>query len=318
MTDMATLRARPMSSRADSHVQQAVIRLLLTGSVIAALLLHLGLPLSRAVEACRCLPLLLSYVPAGLLLLGWSMALKRGCERTPSLHLRLSVALLTDLFVTAAFTAFGGHYAPLSLPVFLAIIVGYGWRFGARYAIAASALGLAAFSGAQALNPLFQMSPGAALGYYVCFVAVPMYLLQAWQQPVLAPAALAHAVASPVGVDDDDRHSGDDEHALLDFSLVDELRATCVDALMWQLLIGQFEQEAEQLYSHIAQALAAEDGQACRTAVHQLRGTAASMGARRLDARLTGLEHDDAWSAETLAECRQLTAGTVRHLQAAP
>ena len=318
MMEMAIPRAALRASRIDTHVQQAVIRLLLTAVIIAALLLHLDLPLSRAVDECRCLPVLFGYVPAGILLLGWSLALRRGCERTPSLHLRLGVALVSDIFVAAAFTALGGHYAPLSLPVFLALIIGYGWRFGAHYAFAASALGLAAFSAARELNPLFQLSPVATLGYYVCFIAVPMYLMQARQLPVIAPAALPSDVSRTVSTDnirDEEPPPAEDDRALLDWSLVDELRATCLDDLMWQMLVGQFEQEAERLFAELELAIADQDMQAVAAALHRVRGAAASIGARQLDESLAELEQAAVFTASALVSCRQGAARTIRSLR---
>lgn len=316
-------------SRMDTHVDQAVIRLLVTGAVIGALLLHLGMPLQRALAACECLPLLLGYIPAGVLLLAWSLALTRGCERTRSLHLRLGVALITDVFVAAGFTALGAHYAPLSLPVFLAIIVGYGWRFGAGYGFAACVLGLAAFSAARQMNPLFELGSAATVGYYICFIAVPLYLLQAQQAPVHAPrpadtpraltgdaAATTTGSAAPEADERADERA--DEQWLLVDALVDELRATCVDDLMWQVLVSQFEQEVDALLGQLMLAVVDQDAAACRSTLHRLRGAAAAVGAARLEEALAALEQralTGQWSS-AIAECRQLAARTVRRLRA--
>jgi HPt (histidine-containing phosphotransfer) domain-containing protein len=308
-------------SRMDTHVEQAVIRLLLTGAVIGALLLHLDLPLSHALAACECLPLLFGYVPAGGLLLAWSLALKRGCARTRSLPLRLGVALVTDVFVAAGFTALGGQYAPISLPVFLAIIVGYGWRFGAGYGFAASVLGLVAFSVARMMNPLFEPGAAVTVGYYICFIAVPLYLLQVQRAPVHAPAMVDAPLPTPgnaAPADTGTTPQRDDDEHLLHEALVDELRATCVDDLMWQVLVSQFEQEVESLLGQLMLAVVNRDEPACRSALHRLRGAAGTIGAVQLEEAFSALERQAPaapWSS-TIAGCRQLAARTVRRLRA--
>lgn len=311
-----------LPARSCSHVEQAMIRLLMLLGGMAAILFHVGQPLSVALAECECLMIVAGYLPGALLLLAWSHALKYKSAPDLSLHLRLSIALCADAFVVAAFTALSGHYAPYSLPVFMAIIVGYGWRFGPAYALAASAVCMLAFGLSSPLNPLFEPGSVATLGYYLCFIATPVYVLQVLHVPVhapmrrLEPAFTAGAVSMQLPADAGPGALGA-RAPLIDDDMLAELREGCGgDATLWRKLVGQFEREAQHLLVEAGTAHDAGDPARCAFALHRLRGAAAAMAAPRLE-QLAGAIESTPDAASLWREARETLDATVVLLDAA-
>lgn len=283
-----------LPARGPSHVEQAVIRLLLAVFAACAILYELGLPPVAALERCECLASVLAYIPGSLLLLAWSLVLRNAAATSPGLHLRLGVALVADVCVVAHFTATSGHYAPLSLPVFLWIIIGYGNRFGGLYALAASGLCMLAFALAAPQNPLFELGSLASVGYYLCFLVTPLYVCQVLGTPVPAaerPWALASVPIGPVAAPLPHTSTGRTT-PLVDAAQLQELRGMFADVAGWQQLVRQFEADAHALLQEASLAVARGDDEHIAVALHRLRGAAAQMAAPRLEGQIAGLEAD--------------------------
>ncbi|MGE3772902.1 MAG: hypothetical protein AB7I32_08235 [Gammaproteobacteria bacterium] len=285
--------------RIATHVQQAVVRLAVALLGVVAIALTLDLPAAQAFAECPSLAVVVAYVPIAVVFLAWSRAIARRGDAAPdsSLRLRLGVALVADVFVVGSFTALAGHYAPLALPLFIVIIVGYGWRYGGGWALAASVLGLFAFTATRPLNPLFEAGSVATLGYYLCFLATPIYVMQVLLAPVRAPrrtgaaavsdmAAIAHAPAASTA-----------DPPLVDEAMYRELRETCGDGRQWQTLLRGFEEEARALFAEADTAHGARDERGRAMALHRLRGAAAAIAAARLEHAIGELEAEPAAAA---------------------
>ena len=308
------------AARIATHPQQAVIRILIAALVAGAILIHLDLPLQHALGECPSLGLVIAYVPAAGLLLVWSLAISRGYVSADSLRLRIGIALVTDVFVAAGFTAFGGQYAPISLPVFLAIIVGYGWRFGSHYALAASALCTLAFAWARTHNPLFELGSVATLGYYLCFFATPIYILQVILSPVREPVRSMTQrphVLSMLGNGQGTPGIMSAAVPLVDDGLVSELRESCAEPDAWRALVEHFEHEARMLLVAAGTAHDVDDVQARQHALHRLRGAAASIAASRLEQIAGALERSPGRTTDWRL-AREALDATLEVLRAAP
>lgn len=314
------LAAAPdLAHRSPTHEAQAVIRLLLAVCCALAIPLELELPFDRALATCASLPLILAYVPAAVLYLAWSLALGGNACPPRRLHLRLGVALVTDVFIVAGFTATSEHYAPLSLPIFIWIIAGYGWSFGAVYAVAASGLCMLAFALCAPLNPLFELGSVASVGAYLCFLATPLYVLQVLGAPrhmppqTLAAAGpgwpVACAVSPTWGAGEPEKTS-----PLLDDALLAELKSGCGDTGSWQALVREFETEALGLLASAAEAAERDDHARLAFDLHRLKGAAAAMAAARLASLVARLEADPA-PRSCWREARTTLVATVRLLQ---
>lgn len=109
-----------------------------------------------------------------------------------------------------------------------------------------------------------------------------------------------------------------DGAALLDIALVAELRASLGPGAARACLLNDFTREGESLWRQAEAARADGDQATLRATLHRLRGAAASMGARALDARLATLEAGNT-AAESMrwSECRALLDVSVVALRAA-
>lgn len=273
--------------RVATHVEQAVVRLAITVFAAASFALILDLPVGTAVVECPSLAVVIAYVPIAGIFLAWSRALARrdGHGLDSSLRLRLGVALVADVFVVTSFTALAGHHAPLALPLFIVIIVGYGWRYGGGWALAASLLGLFAFTATRPLNPLFVTGSVAALGYYLCLLATPIYVMQVLLAPGHRPlhpvVAMAPGIAAMTVVEGGGTPGA--ESPLVDDALCRELREACADPAQWRSLVRGFEDEVRALLAEAGLAHDARDAGRRDQALHRLRGAAAAIAAPRLE-----------------------------------
>jgi len=279
--------------RVATHVEQAAVRLAIAVFAVAAMTLILDLPLRQAIVDCPSLAVVIAYVPIAAVFLAWSRALARRRDEglDSSLRLRLYIGLVADVFVVGSFTALAGHYAPLALPLFIVIIVGYGWRFGGGWALAASLLGLFAFTVAKPLNPLFVAGSIATLGYYLCFLATPIYLMQVLLAPPARPPLRSVLAAAP-GMATMAAAPGNAmaDAPLLDDAMLRELREACPDPAQWRRLVRGFEEEARALLAEAGTAQDARDAQRRDQALHRLRGAAAAIAAMRLERTIGEIE----------------------------
>ncbi len=277
--------------RVATHVEQAVVRLALALFGAVAIALGCGIPAAEAPARCPSLAVVLSYVPVAAVFLTWSWAIARrgdaGVES--SLRLRLGVALVADVFVVGSFTALTGHYAPLALPLFVVIIAGYGWRYGGGWALAASVLCLFAFTATRPLNPLFEAGSIVTLGYYLCFLATPIYVMQVLLEPVRPPLPML-AGTPGIGMSTMAPAASSTSAPLVDEAMCRELREACADARQWRRLVRGFEEEARALFAEAGMAHDLRDARRRAVALHRLRGAAAAIAATRLEQALGALE----------------------------
>jgi HPt (histidine-containing phosphotransfer) domain-containing protein len=97
---------------------------------------------------------------------------------------------------------------------------------------------------------------------------------------------------------------------VLDAAMLEQLKDTLPPPIRARLL-ATFERQLDTCLEGIAQAQARGDAEACRRLAHLLKGSSATIGARRLGARCQALESraaERAIDAEELAELRAAAA----------
>lgn len=106
---------------------------------------------------------------------------------------------------------------------------------------------------------------------------------------------------------------------LIDPLLVAELRAVVAPAAARAALCAQFSREAVALWDSAEAARSAGRAAACRASLHRLRGAAASMGARALDAALSRLVGSSGAPGDETdwSRCRTLLEATFDALRTA-
>ncbi|MBI5619228.1 MAG: response regulator [Gammaproteobacteria bacterium] len=171
-----------------SDLAQAGVRVAIVSTVAVWSYVNAGRPPLAAFSDFEYLVLPLAYLACALGLLGWSLVLeRRGTTGTP-LHVRRACGLVGDVAALSAYTAAGGHHALIVFPVYLMVIIGYGYRFGLAYLYFAILASCAGFGLAYPRNPAFEDQPVLVIAYCLSLVCVPGYaaLLLRRHQEVLA------------------------------------------------------------------------------------------------------------------------------------
>ena len=182
---------RDIAQRPDREPQQAILRIFVTGAVLA----YLGGLALLGASFDRLLPLLAVEVPgilcAWLLfvhLLGWPAAARP----------RRIAAMVIDIALISLFLHFGDALAAPWASAYLWVIFGFGLRFGVAALAAASGLSLLAFAGVFATTPFWRAAPAMAAALGVALVILPAYAATLIRRFIdaRAEADAAHAAKS--------------------------------------------------------------------------------------------------------------------------
>lgn len=165
---LARLRRR-LRDRPDSEHEQALTRLVVVPGMFTYMLLA---PLSPDGAETALLASLLIFL-AGL---GVALAVIAHILASPAPNpTRRSLSLLADVAGVAGGMLAGGTVASVFFPLLLWIILGYGFRYGRPYLIAAAAASVAAFSLVLALSPEWRRLPFVDVAFLLALVLLPGY-----------------------------------------------------------------------------------------------------------------------------------------------
>jgi len=159
---------RDLSVRQDTEPQQAIIRLFIAGAV----LLYIAGLASIGKGGDAILPMLAVDVPG--VLTAWLLLVHLMADPQPSLA-RRSAAMLNDVILVSVFLHVGGAYAAPWFSIYLWVIFGFGFRFGAPALAACAALAVAGFAAVVASTPYWQPRWPVALGIGMALVLLPSY-----------------------------------------------------------------------------------------------------------------------------------------------
>ncbi|MGA7802879.1 MAG: ATP-binding protein [Gammaproteobacteria bacterium] len=108
-----------------------------------------------------------------LLACGWVMLI--AYRPNPSAARRI-IALVADIATLSAAVHYLESYGVPLFPVYLWVAVGNGFRYGGRYLLAATALGLAGFLGMAAATPFWRDQQTLMAGMVIVLSVVPLYV----------------------------------------------------------------------------------------------------------------------------------------------
>jgi two-component system, sensor histidine kinase RpfC len=171
--------ARELAAQTDKEPQQIVIRLFFPGFVLTYLV---GLA-AFGIAGDRLVPLL-AVVIAGVLC-EWLLFIDL-ISRPGSAPYRRAAAMLSDIGFISTFLHIGGALAAPWFPIYLWVVLGFGFGFGRRALIAAALLSLAGFGTVWASTPYWRERPMVAGG-----VVLALLLLSAYAASLLGSLRLA-------------------------------------------------------------------------------------------------------------------------------
>ena len=132
-------------------------------------------------------------------------------EPAPS-GVRRTIALLLDLAAISYEMAIGGAATAWLIPAYLWVIFGNGFRFGARFLLAAMMVSIVGFAGVVATTPFWRGHPALSVGVGIGLIILPLYALtlitslskarlaaeQASQAKSLFLASVSHELRTPL------------------------------------------------------------------------------------------------------------------------
>jgi two-component system sensor histidine kinase RpfC len=155
--------------RSDSEAEQALIRVVL-GSLATLYMLTADLSRSHAMAET-----VISAV-AGVFLSAALMLLIGALWSTQPSPIRRGVGILVDLSATSMALAFAGEAGAPLLAVYLWVIVGNGFRYGARYLLLATVVSLLGLGAAIAFSPFWRGHPLFSASFMLVLVLIPGYV----------------------------------------------------------------------------------------------------------------------------------------------
>jgi two-component system, sensor histidine kinase RpfC len=155
-------------SRANAEFQQAVIRLVILSSITVYFSLHYYLTgqdhiLNQPVG------FLTIYDFIAIFIL-FSFKFFSGAS-----HIRRSFTLLADLTFLSFTLHIGGNEATICFSVYLWLIVGYGMRFGQKYLLAATIIGVIEFSTVLMMTDYWIQERTAGIGLLIGLIVLPIF-----------------------------------------------------------------------------------------------------------------------------------------------
>ena len=155
-------------SRSNSEFQQAVIRLVILSSITVYFSFHYYIT-KQANILEQPIGYLTIYDFIAILIL-FSFKLIPGES-----HFRRSFTLFSDLTLLSFTLHFGGNEATLCFSVYLWLIIGYGMRFGQRYLLAGTIIGIVEFTAVILTTDYWIEQRTAGVGLLIGLIVLPIF-----------------------------------------------------------------------------------------------------------------------------------------------
>jgi two-component system sensor histidine kinase RpfC len=156
------------NSRANSEFQQAVIRLVILSSITVYFSLHYHLSGQENILNQPVGFLTIYDFIAILILLSFKAV-------PGTSHTRRSFTLLADLTLLSFTLHIGGDEATICFSVYLWLIVGYGMRYGQKYLLAATIIGVIEFSAVLITTDYWIEQKTAGIGLLIGLIVLPAF-----------------------------------------------------------------------------------------------------------------------------------------------
>jgi len=156
------------NSRANSEFQQAVIRLVILSSITVYFSLHYYLSGQDNILNQPVGFLTIYDFIAILILLSFKAV-------AGTSHIRRSFTLLADLTLLSFTLHIGGDEATICFSVYLWLIVGYGMRYGQKYLLAATIIGVIEFSAVLITTDYWIEQKTAGIGLLIGLIVLPAF-----------------------------------------------------------------------------------------------------------------------------------------------
>jgi two-component system sensor histidine kinase RpfC len=155
-------------SHENSEFQQAVIRLVILASITVYFSLHYYLTGQEDILK-QPVGFLTIYDIVAIFIL-FSFKLFPGTS-----HIRRSFTLLSDLTFLSFTLHIGGDEATICFSVYLWLIVGYGMRFGQKYLLAGTIIGIIEFSAVLMMTDYWIQERTAGIGLLIGLIVLPVF-----------------------------------------------------------------------------------------------------------------------------------------------
>ena len=155
------------SRQVDEEYSQAMARTVISG---LALLIS-GIAYWVGTITALAPAVVLSYL---LFSLAWATYIRRTPGRNA---VRLSISMLGDFGIVSFCILETGSFGACFYPLYLWVIVGNGMRFGEKYLLAATLMGITGFTAVIILGEYWRLNLPAALGLLTGLIILPMFYL---------------------------------------------------------------------------------------------------------------------------------------------
>jgi len=186
-----------LQNRPDSEHEQALIRIVIVGSLLLYLVIQLNTSVSISPDLEACVKLGTIYVLLSCVYLAMIVI-----NPAPSPARRLS-AMVTDFATISSFLHIGGAAAAPFYGIYLWIALGNGFRYGLPYLAASVVTAVCGFFTMMLITPFWQEELGLGLGLLATLVILPAYaatlirkLTEAKAQAELASQSKSRFLAS--------------------------------------------------------------------------------------------------------------------------
>lgn len=164
-----TLNER-LRARADSEHELSLNRLVMVTLIIGWLGLATAFGSSSAAQAIQ-----IVWVHI-LIYCGVSLSLFLNLLRAPGVSpIRRVVGIFNDIGLFSIGLHFCGEAGAALFPIYLWVVLGYGFRFGRRYLALATMVAVVGFGAMAALTPFWMENSVFALGIIIALTAIPIY-----------------------------------------------------------------------------------------------------------------------------------------------
>ena len=159
---------RDLRAFGDSEPQQMILHVFFHGVVFA----YIAALAVAGVAPERLVPLFAVSVLG--VLCGWLLFVHLLVHAEPSLA-RRAAACVTDIAFISVYLHIGKELAAPWFPVYVWVIIGFGFRFGVRPLLASAALSLVSFAVVFATTPYWRHQPAIAAGVVLALILLPAY-----------------------------------------------------------------------------------------------------------------------------------------------
>ena len=169
MKFLRKLKAR-LHARSDSEHEQAGLRIVIVGAILAYMALFHGAPSHWSSNDLAIVWILSGFFAVAI---GIFAAI---CVWPASNVPRRLLGMLADNAGATWYMAVAGEYGYSMLGVYLFVTFGNGFRYGRRYLFASQILCIAGYVGVIILAPFWQMHRTAGIGLLIALVVLPLYV----------------------------------------------------------------------------------------------------------------------------------------------